>query len=474
MKLSLEWIQFRSKIEAMEEANGIFGENNVEHDKLIGDLEYQPIWRGYIRAPELPMWPDRVVVPVIDPSRIGDAQHVKMPAPHGYATNKGVLTYKNSGGDTTNEAFVRNPDNPSLWTFWSVSYLASLGSVMSISKTEMVSIVRKSNFQCEIAYKNSTYNVPFPWPKIPAFGSKVSFDTLMNFVNQYQENPPSTSTATGSFYKADFESILNPSSARDKIDSLVTMFFPEDFPLEDEDYGDLAMRASSKVNANNVNMIAFLRDIRKPRELIPRLRNLRRLAGASGEYLRTIYGILPTIDDLNTIVEAVRKIRPYLDKNGFSTYTASSTRQTNLNGFDYEITQRIKLAIDDTDEEFFRLIQTVDSWGFLPTFENVWDLVAYSFVVDWFVDIGGFLERVDTRLRLARLNIRYATMSRKTRIQGKFTPEPETPFNGSIDWVHYHRWVSDQCPVPPLSLNIQDSFDHWIEGSALLLQRTKR
>jgi hypothetical protein len=252
--------------------------------------------------------------------------------------------------------------------------------------------------------------------------------------------------------------------------------FPDKFPIEDKHYGLLAQEASQTVNANNVNMIAFLRDLRKPQELIPKLRNLRKLKlkGVSGEYLGVQYGILPTISDIQAIIRACKAAKAYLDKNGFKTYTAGWHKEIKQNGLTSELTQRIKLAIEDEDDAFQELIQRLESMGTLPTFVNIWDLVPYSFVVDWFIDVGGLLERVDTHLRLLRLNIRYVTMSRKTKVSGKMPVDVGTTFVGSIDWVHYHRWTSDQCPVPPLSLEttFQD-FNTWLEAGALLAQRTK-
>jgi len=130
--------------------------------------------------------------------------------------------------------------------------------------------------------------------------------------------------------------------------------------------------------------------------------------------------------------------------------------------------------VSDEDSEFDRLISSIDSLGFAPTLENIWDLIPYSFVVDWFIDIGGLLERVDTRLRLLRLNIRYTTMSKKDIVRYNIRPSVELPLSGTVEKVHYHRWVSDQCPVPALSAQPTfQGFNHWLESGALILSRSK-
>lgn len=243
----------------------------------------------------------------------------------------------------------------------------------------------------------------------------------------------------------------------------------------DEDYGELALEASKKINANNVNMIAFLRDLRHPTELIPKLKNLNSIKGLADNYLTVKYGILPTVSDIKNIVEAFKKLGPYLDKNGFATY--GSVRTNTLNGDDYYIVkeQRVKLAIDNDDEGLTALFNTLESWGGFPTFQNLWDLVPYSFVIDWLIDVGGLLERVDMRLRLLRLGIRYVTMSRKLTVVKTVQPSVTAPLSGALTLVRYHRWVSDQCPVPPLSLQEGSGIsNHWLESGALLAQRSRR
>lgn len=268
---------------------------------------------------------------------------------------------------------------------------------------------------------------------------------------------------------------INVTEARRVINSLIQNP-PEvsKFNTTSLDYGDLAMEASAQANANSVNMIAFLKDLRRPWELIPKLKNLRKLKTHAGNYLGMEYGILPTIDDLKSIADAFTKRRPYIDRNGFSLYNAVHRSSGSTQGYTLELEQRIKIAIEDEDNDFVRLMNSVESSGFAPTLENIWDLVPYSFVLDWFVDVGGFLERIDSRLRLARLNIRYATMSNKTIMSYPIIPSSSFPFTGTLEVVNYHRWTSDQCPLPPLSLASEPKFtSHWLEASALIIQRKK-
>jgi hypothetical protein len=304
------------------------------------------------------------------------------------------------------------------------------------------------------------------------------FDTIVDVCSHPSSTSGSSSSANAVYYTSRNSYSFSPSSFFKELDAWATGQYlwdtDKDFPVKGMDYGDLANEASSQVNANNVNMIAFLKDLRHPTELIPKLRNLRNLKTMADNYLTVEYGWLPTISDLQTIVEAFKKQKPYLDKNGFATYSAGFSDKRSIEDIDYCLEQHIKLGIDDYDSSAKALVGFVDSMGFLPTLQNAWDLIPYSFVLDWFINVGDFLARLDGQDRLRRLNIRYTTSSRKTTVVRNYTPSIGSPLSGSVELVHYHRWTSDQCPVPPLSLSTSfQDFNHWLESTALLIQRRK-
>lgn len=276
-------------------------------------------------------------------------------------------------------------------------------------------------------------------------------------------------------YQAYTGASLSVQSTKEYLETVVVPSISEiNIPLEEEDYGALAGKASQKVNANQTNMVAFFKDLRRPQDMIPKLKNLDKLNKNAGNFLAVQYGILPTISDLKEIFGAMKRNLPYLDRHGFKTYTAAHSVSSSSGSDTREVTQRIKLAIADEDSDYERLSRKIESMGFMLTFENVWDLIPYSFVVDWFIDIGGFLERGDSRLRLVRLDIQYATMSYKEIKEKKISPSQTYPLDGTIKRVSYSRWTQDHCPLPPLfSQTTPTVSNHWLEAGALYLQRTK-
>lgn len=471
-----EPIQFDSPIRAMTETPGIYRENSVIHDKISGNFRYHPLLSGGIPTPTANE-PRSIKLPVWDQTQPTNAK-LYVQVAMGLASS-GFTSYRKGGDGTQYYHHAYSFDSVTKrWSFWQVlTKSKDPHSIISFIKTEFLSSRGKmSGNYYYVTYRvDYLYDNMYGQPTGLDWSQPQSYETVTGL--PYRNTPVRSSTIEDYFpiYTARIDKIYTPKTMKDRINVLIPTLFPEKFPINDVHYGDLAQDALSKVQRNNVNMISFLKDLRHPTEMIPslkNLRNLKKLKSYANSYLTVKYGLLPTISDLRSIVEAVKKHGPYFDSNGFSTYSAGRITSKNDYAMRYVLAQHIKVAIADEDSVLMDLIRRLDDIDILPTFENLWDLVPYSFVIDWFIDFGDFWERVDTRLRLSRLNIRYVTSSRKTEIYGYHQGSVQNPMVGFVDWVHYHRWVSDQCPVPPLSLqNNPKDFHHWVESAALIIQR---
>lgn len=489
LKTVREPVKFNSKLNAFKQSRGLFNENNVTHDKFEGNLVYNPLNECGIPNPtrdnphqmRYPL--DRLLyAPRWENVPLGVAEH-----------NVTKIHYFGTGslGGTFYTTWWEDKTRPGYWKIRRTHSVNSKpGYIFSHVEWTFVGFTPRDKYgECGVQYVRVDYPIPFEGLK-----TVFSDDTYDGWTGGPRQPGDGALTRKTELYTGQCDVVFNPRTAREKIDVIVRDIFPtRNFPLEDVPYGNLAMSAASKMSVNNVNMLEFLYELKTPLSLLHKLGNLKNLPrnlkkikkrtkdlkslhGASDAYLATKYGILPTISELSEIVEALKGIKPYYDRNGFKTYSAGYQSEVRLDGVKYELQQHVKIAIENEDAEFKRLINQIESFGFLPNLENIWDLVTYSFVVDWFIDMGALMRRVDTHFRVARLNIQYVTQSRRTVISGNVTHASlQHPFTGSVKWVHYHRWVSDQCPVPPLSLKstFQD-FNHWLESSALIIQRTKR
>lgn len=472
--LEVEEIPLRLDTDSIAQGGGIWGEKAVDHDKAEGTVTYVP-YAASMRDNPSATYPFHKVV---------DVTYVSSP------TVKTVLSLLYGDLSTTNYGYSINSSGYSHRAYLGTEYGFRLYTVTVPNSTPKrvglsyveVKDIRRNGSNVAYAYRSVSMVVPPLTSGIGANNVETSWLTPRSFADVMALVNKSTPYSLGSFtnsskaaYLLQSQAVVSPSKMKldilafmaEKLDTL------DDDPNKLIDYGELAMRATAKVNANDVNMFAFLRDLRDIKSLIPKLRNFWKLKTLADNYLSVEYGILPTIDDIKKIVRALQGIKPYLDRNGFQVVTAVHNATASKEETTFQLEQRIKVAIDNEDEGLLGIINRVDSMGFLLTFENLWDLVPYSFVIDWFLDIGGLLERVDANLRLLRLRVRYSTLSHKRTASVQLKPTRSFPYSGTIKQVQYHRWVIGHCPEPPLSLQTQEDFNHWIEAAALLIQRSK-
>jgi len=469
-----EDIPLRLDTDSLVQGFGFYGENAVDHNKMEGHVTYRPL-SSSITSASTPQYPFRETLNAFYSWSTSTPATVNLNygsglVGGGYAYSVESSGYTHKTGLSTGEGLYR---------------LYTIVCPYSTPKRVTVSYVEMKNFKqngwmlewesrpvaMSLPPINTFENVEFSWD------GPMSADAMWDVINMATPDSLGAFTKESTMYSyVAPTSIVSPSKMKaDIIAFIVANANTGEDPNELLDYGELAMRATAKINDNPVNMVAFLRDIRKIHELVPKLQNFWKLKTLADNYLTVEYGILPTIDDLKSIYTALRGIKPYLDRNGFRVVTSAHTASSTRGNITFNLEQRIKVAVDEEDSGLLAIVNELDSKGFLLTFENLWDLVPYSFVIDWVLDIGSFLERVDANLRHLRLGIRYATLSWKRTADIQLVPTPDFPYSGTISQVQYHRWVQGHCPAPPLFSDvIPEDFDHWIEATALIIQRKSK
>lgn len=110
------------------------------------------------------------------------------------------------------------------------------------------------------------------------------------------------------------------------------------------------------------------------------------------------------------------------------------------------------------------------SYGVLPGLTEAWDLVPYSFVCDWFVNISKGLNAIDTSVYGDLLPLEEIVYSlSRTSVNPLFV-------KGCVVATHsrsYDRWCESTFTVPPLSL-APDDFSNYVELTAIIIQRIIR
>jgi hypothetical protein len=464
-----ENITLQSSLNSLTQGSEYYHEKDVEHTKVTGTVSYNPALADVVSTPS-----SSLPAQISYKCKTYTGTNTSITAYYGLASDRIVVEeigyYHYLIGVDLSDRY-----NPILYTVAAQNISATSANSITLTRSRYKF---QSMSNTLVSFKRYDDQVRTSWPaKFLSSWSDLTYDRIKSlWVNAGGDTLNSTfgTPEAATPYTGLTPPSFSVQSLSKYIDSLVTSDLAKSASPSEEDYGVLAMEASEKVNANHTNMIAFLRDLRKPQEMIPKLKKLLDLKGHAGNYLAVNYGILPTISDLQEIIGAFKSVQPYIDGNGFKTYNAFRTSSSASGDYSSSVEQRIKIAIDEEDSDLSRLAAKVDSMGFALTLENVWDLIPYSFVIDWFIDIGGFLERADSRMRLMRLNIRYATMSRKLTRSKKLSASQLYPISGTINMVQYSRWTTSHCPEPPLFFrNTNSVSNHWLESSALILQRAK-
>lgn len=463
-------IQYRHAGDFIEGTPAIFGENNVKHEKTSGDLYINPLGSlpsRRLQDPEYP-WKREYFF-----NRRWNTSYFGV-----ISGRKSVKVLKN--GTYYLYQWVGTPRDMTLYS--GIISARNYGKSEKIGRYDECSITRRRLQVLEVDSERLRIKV-HRTSLTAQMGQTRTYDNLRswssiregNLSALFGSNTYTYSPSTSEYYENLFavKNVWSKQSSMDAVDLMASEFRRMKDPSH-KHYGELAMSASGKIASNQANMYEFISELRNPKQLIPKLKNLGRLKNAAENYLTLNYGILPTISDLKEIFGAFKKSK-YYDKNKFSVVTAVDHQHVEVGlNREFESIRRLKLAVGDNDSQLEKILSNMENMGVLPTFQNLWDLVPFSFVIDWFVDVGNFLERVDSRLRLARLDIQYVTQSQKSIRTVYSNVLDDEIIVGSLKKVHYSRWTSNQSPVPPLLPEFKPSFqNHWLEAGALIVANRK-
>lgn len=186
------------------------------------------------------------------------------------------------------------------------------------------------------------------------------------------------------------------------------------------------------LEGNYLETLSDLRDVSSLFEGVSGLRNFFRLANSRGIFsngkellelltdaqLLYAFAVAPSVSDAKDIADRGKMIyERYTKGNLFSRHTINGTFTWSIpdgavDGFDGCIlVARSKLVANFGGNSILSALLPVRAAGLLPTLGNVWDLVRFSFVADWFFNIGGRLSAVDTQAIILSLDCYYSVHS---------------------------------------------------------------
>lgn len=251
-------------------------------------------------------------------------------------------------------------------------------------------------------------------------------------------------------------------------------FLPEVLKPEDPDlFGDLAQRCIEQVRYVDVNTLAYVNDFRHIGSLIPKFAQWKKPKTWASAWLTMKYGLGLTIKDTQELADAIHVAATTASamQNCALLYATRTDSLTTPLGVVFE-EDHYKLAVDPYPDSLRDMSRKMMVWGLYPTLTNIWDMIPYSFVLDWFKDVSSLLERIDTQDLVEKFQIHGICRSRKIWITVPISQlAPGFPGEGSVTLTSYRREIPNHIDLPRWRIDSPEDFNNWVELLSIFVQK---
>lgn len=232
-------------------------------------------------------------------------------------------------------------------------------------------------------------------------------------------------------------------------------------------YGDASQSAADAAKNFDGNTATLAKELFTLKEsimdLIKMLRGKADAKSVSSLFLSAKYGLRLTAQDTIELAKAVKKTVREERQPLYATARGGASDTYNV--------VRCKIYYDKTTRNALaKYSEAAMSWDLFPSFQNVWDIIPYSFVVDWFADVEGFLTAIDANTYLSVMNVISVLYSRKKQWHRPLNMNRENLI-GNIRYSQYSRWSQKEAYPPIPHFSGGQPSKHIIEGAALIIQR---
>lgn len=183
------------------------------------------------------------------------------------------------------------------------------------------------------------------------------------------------------------------------------LLYPSVVKIED-DWNELGDTAADNILQVSINTLQYFMDLRKITETMKETFKLtsqfRNPKAWASWWLSLRYGDRLTFNDSvelsNAVSSTIRSGARKWKKDFYTTHSRSRTTGTStLRDLpNPTVYHNLKLYYKPRfDDDVSKAIVWAMKWDLWPTLTNAWDMIPLSFVADWFVDVGGFLESTD-------------------------------------------------------------------------------
>lgn len=229
---------------------------------------------------------------------------------------------------------------------------------------------------------------------------------------------------------------------------------------------DATVSAVESANSFEGNMAPYLKELIELSDTVTDLYDLLHgkvsMETVSKLWLSLRYGLRLTAQDSLELAEALT--------DNFLSQPALYTRLRGRDVQEDSYVSVILYADPDHANTFAKVCNFLYEWDLFPSFQNIWDIIPYSFVADWFVSVEDFLVEVDANLHASVLNIFQALLTYKmTWVPGSGNLGG---VKGSVYFSYYTRELRKEPPdIIPHFTGSLPSWKNWLDGVSLIISR---
>lgn len=253
----------------------------------------------------------------------------------------------------------------------------------------------------------------------------------------------------------------------------------------DDWQGVLSQAAAEQARALSTNMFT----------LIPELLHLRSGVSSLLDQLKTTwkkhsvrsladlelslrYGVQLTLSDVVAQAQRLNQQRTTLQGDCRARSMSSIVGDSSVQGVPvpYRIDYHLKVWYDPTpNDPVHQAVWSLLSYKLLPTLEDSWDAVPYSFIIDWLLNLDNTLAQVDARTLISALQVDSALFSRRKSysLSSRLVPDLRGLVQGMVSFVDYARFDTGGLVPPAPSFAGFTQFHNFVEAGAILIQKLR-
>jgi hypothetical protein len=246
----------------------------------------------------------------------------------------------------------------------------------------------------------------------------------------------------------------------------------------------LTLHSLSDFRFISVNMLEFTRDLRELRKALKPLVDVWRKPLSpktwANLWLSLRFGLRLTLKDAETIrLDIVKKVHRRRGELAFQTSRSRKTEELVEADGVTSVARHQKMYFRPSDSHLRSAVEMIYATGFYPTPLAVWELIPYSFVVDWILPVSKYLEYWDRKLEegLAKYRLLYVLYSTKIAFKPRGFKCNQTVLY-QLCGKRYRRWHERSFPGTTqrksLSLDVKGSWVNIVDSVSLIVQRGKK